>query len=54
MAVPKNRLSQTRQKRRRANWKLTAQDSWNVRNVMKQLCLIMCAPLAGSTKESKL
>lgn len=24
MAVPKNRLSQTRQKRRRANWKLTA------------------------------
>ena len=23
MAVPKNRLSQTRQKRRRANWKLT-------------------------------
>lgn len=24
MAVPKNRLSQTRQKMRRANWKLTA------------------------------
>ena len=24
MAVPKNRLSQTRRKRRRANWKLTA------------------------------
>lgn len=24
MAVPKNRLSQTRQNRRRANWKLTA------------------------------
>lgn len=53
MAVPKNRLSQTRQKRRRANWKLTAPGFVECPSVMKQLCLITYALLAVSIRASK-